>query len=88
VTSAEITILRSLAEANVVTFMPEGHTAAAMARFEATLESLREMQKAGWIELEIAEDENRRRGRHRQTPRGAAARCTEAGRETLRLLGE
>jgi hypothetical protein len=44
VTPAEITILRSLAEADVETFMPED-SAAALARFEATLESLREMQK-------------------------------------------
>jgi hypothetical protein len=66
VTPAEIVILRSLAEVEVVTFMPEGHTAAALARFEATLESLREMQKAGWDDLEIAEDRKRVRGRHRQ----------------------
>jgi hypothetical protein len=88
VTEAELTLLRSLAETDVVTFMPEDNTAAALARFEATVESLREMQKAGWVELEVAEDKKRRRGRHRQTMRGAAARCTEAGREALRLLGE
>jgi hypothetical protein len=87
-TPAEITILRSLAQADVVTFMPEGTTAAALAWFETTLESLREMQKAGWVQLEVAEDKKRRRGRHRQTIRGAAARCTEQGREALRLLGE
>jgi len=78
----------SLAETDVVTFMPEDNTAAALTRFEANVESLREMQKAGWVELEVAEDKKRRRGRHRQTLRGAAARCTEAGREALRLLGE
>jgi hypothetical protein len=61
---------------------------AALARFEATLESLREMQKAGWLELEVSEDKKRLRGRHRQTIRGAAARCTEQGKEALRLLGE
>ncbi|MFL5496404.1 MAG: hypothetical protein ACJ8DC_18615 [Gemmatimonadales bacterium] len=87
-TPAEITILRSLAEVDVVTFMPEGHTPAALARFEATLESLREMQKAGWVELELAEDRKRVRGRHRQQVKGAAARCTAAGREAVRLLGE
>jgi hypothetical protein len=53
-------------------------------RFKATVESLREMQKAGWVE----EDKKRRRGRHTQKIQGAAARCTEAGREALRLLGE
>jgi hypothetical protein len=34
VTPAEITILRSLARADAVTFMPESNTAAALARFE------------------------------------------------------
>jgi hypothetical protein len=79
VTPAEITILRSLAEADVVTFMPEGHTAAALARFEAILESLSEMEKAGWLELEVADDRKRVRGPPRQKVKGAAARCTEAG---------
>jgi hypothetical protein len=88
VTAAEVALLQSLAQADVVTFMPEDTTAAAVARFEATVESLREMQMAGWVELEVAEDKKRRRGRHRQTLRGAASRCTEAGREALRLLGE
>jgi hypothetical protein len=37
VTDAEITLLRSLAETDVVTFMREDNTAAAVARFEATL---------------------------------------------------
>jgi hypothetical protein len=51
VTKAEISLVRSLAETDVVTFMPEDNTAAARARCEATIESLREMRKAGWIEL-------------------------------------
>jgi hypothetical protein len=83
VTEAQIALLRSLAETDVVTFMPEDNTAAALARFEATVESLREMQKAGWVALEVAEEQRRRRGRHRQTKRAAAARCTEQGREAL-----
>jgi hypothetical protein len=87
-TDAEISLLRSLAEADVVTFMPEGNTAAAVARFEATLASLRDLQKAGWVELEVAEEQKRRRGRHQETKRGATARCTEQGREALRLMGE
>jgi hypothetical protein len=87
VTAAEIALLRSLAETEVVTFMPEDDTAAALARFTATLENLRDLQKAGLVELEVAEEQKRRRGRHRQTMRGASARCSEAGREALRLLG-
>jgi hypothetical protein len=75
VTEAQITLLRSLAEADVVTFIPEGNTAAAaLARFEATLARLRDLLKAGWVELEVAEEQKRRRGRHRQTKHAAAAR--------------
>jgi hypothetical protein len=50
VTEAENTLLRSLAETDVVTFMPEDNTAAALARFEATVASLRDMPKAGWVD--------------------------------------
>ncbi|MGH7525582.1 MAG: hypothetical protein ACREMX_02645 [Gemmatimonadales bacterium] len=85
-TDAELALLRSLSEAEVVTFMPEGSTAAAMARFDALVRGLREMQKAGWVELELSSDDRRRAGR-RQKYRGAAARCTERGREALRSLG-
>jgi hypothetical protein len=65
VTPAEITILRSLAEADVGPSCPTGHTTAAMARFEAPLESLCEMQEAGWVELETTDDRKRVRGRQR-----------------------
>ena len=57
-TPADFTLLRSLAAADAVTFMPEDHTAAVLARFEATMAS-RDLQKAGWIELEIAEERKR-----------------------------
>jgi len=87
VTAAEIALLRSLAQADVVTFMPEGQTAAALARYEATLERLREMQKAGWIELEVAEEKKRRRGRHRPEHAGRGGTVHGAGQEALRLLG-
>jgi hypothetical protein len=95
VTDAEQTLLRSLAAADVVTFLPEDNSAAALATYEATVERLREMQKAGWIELEVNEDwvelevdEEKRLHRGRPQPeRGAEARCTDAGREALRLLG-
>jgi hypothetical protein len=79
-TDAEISLLRSLAEADVVTFMPEDNTAAALARFKATVESLTEMQKAGWIELEVTQAEKRNRGhphllrRPRRGARGRAGR--------------
>ncbi|MGH7525376.1 MAG: hypothetical protein ACREMX_01585 [Gemmatimonadales bacterium] len=82
-TDAELALLRSLSQAEVVTFMPEGSTAAAVARFDALVKSLREMQKAGWVELEVSSDERRRVGRQPKY-RAAAARCTERGREALR----
>jgi hypothetical protein len=53
VTAAELSLLKSLAQVDVVTFMPEDNTAAARTRYEATVESLRELQKAGWVELAV-----------------------------------
>jgi DNA-binding PadR family transcriptional regulator len=87
VTPAELTLLKSLAAADVVTFMPEDNTAAARARYETTIDGLRELQKAGWVDLEVNEETRRHRGRP-QRKQAAAARCTDAGREALRLLGE
>jgi hypothetical protein len=60
VTPAEIALLRSLCAADVVTFMPDDKTAAAGARYDATIESLREMRKAGWVELEVNNPTGRR----------------------------
>jgi hypothetical protein len=82
-TETEIALLKALAGAELVTFMPEDTTAAALTRFKATVESLREMQKAGWVELEVAAERKRRSGGQQQILRGAAARCTEAGRAAL-----
>jgi hypothetical protein len=84
VTPAEITILRSLAEADVVTFMPEGTTRAAVGRFEATLAS------QGNAEGGLGRTPDRRR---KEAPAGSAeegGRGTMHGgryREALRLLG-
>jgi uncharacterized protein (DUF2141 family) len=63
----------------------EARTAAATAKYEATLESLRNMEKAGWVELAVQPDQ---KGHRPGKKRAAAERCTEAGREALRLLGE
>jgi hypothetical protein len=77
VTPAEIALLRSLCETDVVTFMPESNTAAARAKYEATLESLRDMQQAGWVELEVNKATQRQRGRsgNQRRPRGARRRA-------------
>jgi hypothetical protein len=69
VTPAEIALLRSLCETDVVTFMPESNTAAARAKYEATLESLRDTQQAGWVELEVNKATQRQRGRSGVKPR-------------------
>ena len=82
-----VTLLKLLCQGDVVAFMPEDNTAAAGAKYDATIESLREMKKAGWIELEVNKPTGRQGGRE-GVKRAAAARCTEAGREALRLLGE
>lgn len=88
-TEVELALLRSLAETDMMTFVPEGSSAGALAKFEVTLASLRKMQKAGWIELKVLpENKQRVANRRRQKHRGAAARCTVAGREALRLLEE
>jgi hypothetical protein len=47
VTPAEITILRSLAAADVVTFIPRGTLAQLWPRFEGIVNNLRESRKAG-----------------------------------------
>jgi hypothetical protein len=72
---------------DVVTFMPKDNTAAARAKYDATIDSLREMQQAGWVELEVNKP-TRGHGGRSGAKRAAAARCTEAGREALRLPGE
>ena len=64
-TEAEIALLKSLAAADVVSFMPEHNTAAARARYEATIDSLREPQKAGWVDLEANVEPRRHRGQVR-----------------------
>jgi hypothetical protein len=51
------------------------------------VERHREMQKAGWILLEVNEEKRLYRGRP-QTNRAAAAQYRDQGRVALRLLGE
>ena len=69
---------------DVVTFMPEDNTAAARAKYDATIESLREMKKAGWIELEVNKPTGRQGGREAggggAVHRGRAGGAPAAGR--------
>ena len=67
-----------------VTFMPEDNTSAARAKYDATIESLREMKKAGWIELELNKPTGRQGGREAggggAVHRGRAGGAPAAGR--------
>lgn len=87
-TEEEIALLRSLCQMETLTLLPEGTSAAALRRFDETVTALRRLQKAGWIELELAADRRKRSGRASPGKyRGAAARCTEEGRRALETLG-
>ena len=85
-TSDELTLLRSLCEAEVLTFSPEDMTSPALERFEQTVALLRRMEGSGWVQLEITHPVHSSRCRYRPQTRIAAARCTEQGREVLRHL--
>jgi hypothetical protein len=86
-TDEEISLLRSLSEVELLTFLPEGTTPAALRRFDEVVAALRRMQKAGWIELELAPAQRVRAGRNRGKYRAAAAKCTEEGKRALEMPG-
>jgi hypothetical protein len=85
-TDEEISLLRSLREVELLTFLPEGTTTAALRRFDDVVATLRRMQKAGWIELELAPVQRVRAGRDREKYRAATARCTDEGKRALDTL--
>jgi hypothetical protein len=85
-TREEIGLLRALCEVEVLTFAPEDATVAALERFENTVSMLRRMERSGWVQLELSGRGSTSRSRYRRKPHIAAARCTEQGREALRLL--
>lgn len=85
-TTEEITLLRALCEVDVLTFAPEARTVAALERFDHIVAMLRRMERAGWIHLQVTRGASGSRSRYQRKPRIAAARCTEQGREALRLL--
>ena len=85
-TDEEVALLRSLCDVEVVTFAPEGTTPRALQRFDEVVATLRRMERLGWVELEVNIEMSGSRSRYRRKARSAAARCTEKGREALRVL--
>ena len=86
-TEQEITILRALCQAGSQVYKPQSSALAALRGFDELVASLQEMKKAGWIELEVERSGKLIRGYLRRY-KAAAARCTEQGREAIRMLGE
>lgn len=86
-TPAEFELLKAISARDVTTFLPVGKTAAQARAFDELVESLQSMQRLRWIELEVAAKPGRV-GSYERKYAAAAARCTEQGRQALRLLGE
>jgi hypothetical protein len=86
-TPQELELLKSISERDFETFLPAGRTAADAKAFDDLVAVLQGMQRLNWIALEVVE-QPARLGKYDRQYVGAAARCTEAGREVLRLLGE
>jgi hypothetical protein len=84
VTPKELALLRALSCDEVRTLLPGDNSAA----FDELVEALQTLERCGWIELKVMKRARGRTGRHQPKYSGAAARCTEAGREALGLLGE
>lgn len=86
-TEQEITILRALCQADHQVYSPQSSSLAALRGFDELVASLQQMKKAGWVELQVEKSGKLIRGYLRRY-KAAAARCTEQGREAVRMLGE
>ena len=82
----ELEILKGLRGTAFQSFFPTGRSIAQAEAFDALVESLEGMRQSGWIELEVSPS-GVQVGNYRRKYRAAVARCTDAGREALRLLG-
>jgi hypothetical protein len=87
VTDEEVYFLRALCRTDQQSLLPQGTSVEQLRQFDELVESLKRMQKAGWIELEVAEGGTRKVKGYRRRYRAAAARCTEEGKRALDLLG-
>jgi len=88
VTPKELAVLRALSCEDVGTFLPADNSPEQLREFDELVELLYTLERCGWIELKVMKRDRGRSGRHQPRYAGAAARCTEQGREALRLLGE
>jgi hypothetical protein len=86
-TPEELEILKAINCKDVETFLAAGNTPAEARAFDELVETLERMRRMGWLELEVAE-RPAQIGRYRRRYIGAVARCTDAGRRVLSLLGE
>jgi hypothetical protein len=87
-TDEELELLRRIAAAAApVMFQAEGRTVPAHLAFDHRVDVLRDLRKAGRIVLEVWVAEPGNRGHARRRYSAAQARCTEAGRETIELIG-
>ena len=85
-TEQQITVLRALCEAGGEVYQPQSSSLVALREFDELVATLQDMNKAGWIELEVEKSGKMIRGYLRRY-KTAAAQCTPHGREALRLLG-
>jgi hypothetical protein len=88
VTPEELEILKAISCQDVETFLPAGPSATQAQAFDELVEVLQRMERLGWIELRFAASRSQLVGRYKRKYRGAVARCTDHGREVLRMLGE
>jgi hypothetical protein len=86
VTPEEIQLLKAICDTGQQRFGVRRKTAAAAQVFDELVEALERMQRYGWVELEVLPAAGQQAERYRRKYRHAVARCTEQGREVLRLL--
>ena len=66
-------------------YLPEGSSIPDLRAFDALVTMHRHWKKAGWIQLEVVQSGRTVKG-YRRKYKAAAARCTQQGKEALRLL--
>ena len=87
-TPEEIQLLKAICDTGQQRFGLRRKTAAAAQKFDELVEALERMQRYGWVELEVLPATGQQAERYRRKYRHAVARCTEQGRQALRLLSE
>jgi len=86
-TPEEFELLKSISAKNVETFLPAGRSAAQAQAFDELVERLQSMERLQWIEMKAAEQPGRI-GKYERRYVAVVVRCTEHGRQMLKLLGE